>query len=142
MKHKIIFICTGNSCRSQIAEGILKNEASDRFNVFSAGSDPSRLHPASVSVMQEWGIDISHHKSESINNYIDKNIDIIITVCDNANQSCPNFPGEKFRLHWNIKDPFHGWSNNQEDLPPYRLARDELKKRIDKLLSSKNIELL
>ena len=142
MKYKIIFICTGNSCRSQIAEGILKNEASDRFNVFSAGSHPSRLHPASVAVMQEWGIDISHHKSESINNYIDKNIDIIITVCDNANQSCPTFPDGKIRLHWSIKDPFHGWGNNQEDLHPYRVARDELKKRIDKLLSSKDIKSL
>jgi len=142
MKQKIIFICTGNSCRSQIAEGILKNEASERFSVFSAGSHPSRLHPASVSVMQEWGIDISHHKSESINNYIDKNIDIIITVCDNANQSCPTFPDGKIKLHWSIKDPFHGWGNSKEDLHPYRLARDELKKRIDKLLSSKDIESL
>ena len=142
MKHKVIFICTGNSCRSQIAEGILKNEASERFSVFSAGSHPSRLHPASVSVMQEWGIDISHHKSESINNYIDKNIDIIITVCDNANQSCPTFPGEKIRLHWSIKDPFHGWGNNQGDLHPYRFTRDELKNKIDKFLSSKDIESL
>ena len=80
MKHKIIFICTGNSCRSQIAEGILKNEANNKFEVFSAGSNPSRLHPASVSVMQEWGIDISQYKSESINNYIDKDIDIVIRV--------------------------------------------------------------
>ena len=142
MKHKLIFICTGNSCRSQIAEGILKNEANNRFDVFSAGSHPSRLHPASVSVMLEWGIDISHHKSEDINNYIDKNIDIIITVCDNANQSCPNFPGAKIRLHWSIKDPFHGWGNSQKDLHRYRLARDEIKKRIDKLLSSKDIETL
>ncbi len=142
MKQKIIFICTGNSCRSQIAEGILKNEASERFSVFSAGSHPSRLHPASVSVMQEWGIDISHHKSESINNYIDKNIDIIITVCDNANQSCPTLPDGKIKLHWSIKDPFHGWGNSKEDLHPYRLARDELKKRIDKLLSSKDIKSL
>ena len=142
MKQKIIFICTGNSCRSQIAEGILKNEASERFSVFSAGSQPSRLHPASVSVMQEWGIDISHNKSESINNYIDKNIDIIITVCDNAHQSCPTFPGEKIRLSWSIKDPFHGWGNNQGDLEPYRLTRNELKIKIDKFLSSKDIESL
>ena len=142
MKQKIIFICTGNSCRSQIAEGILKNEASEKFSVFSAGSHPSRLHPASVSVMQEWGIDISHHKSESINNYINKNIDIIITVCDNANQSCPTFPNRKIKLHWSIKDPFHGWGNSQEELHPYRLARDEIKIKIDKLLSSKDIKSL
>ena len=142
MKHRVIFICTGNSCRSQIAEGLLRKDADDRFDIFSAGSDPSRLHPAAISVMQEWGIDISHQKSESIGNFIDNNFDIIITVCDNANQSCPVFPNEKIRLHWSIKDPFHGWSDNQEDLPPYRIARDELKKRIDEFLSSENIDSL
>ena len=142
MKHRVIFICTGNSCRSQIAEGLLRKDADDRFDIFSAGRDPSRLHPAAISVMQEWGIDISHQKSESIGNFIDNNFDIIITVCDNANQSCPVFPNEKIRLHWSIKDPFHGWSDNQEDLPPYRIARDELKKRIDEFLSSENIDSL
>ena len=142
MKHRVIFICTGNSCRSQIAEGLLRKDAEDRFDIFSAGSDPSRLHPAAISVMEEWGIDISHQKSESIGNFIDNNFDIIITVCDNANQSCPVFPNEKIRLHWSIKDPFHGWSDNQEDLPPYRIARDELKKRIDEFLSSENIDSL
>ena len=142
MKQKIIFICTGNSCRSQIAEGILKNEANNKFDVFSAGSHPSRLHPASVSVMQEWGIYISKQKSESINNYIDKDIDIVITVCNNANQSCPIFPKSKLKLHWNIKDPFHGWGNNKEDLQPYRLTRNDLKNRIDKFLLSKEIRQL
>lgn len=142
MKHRVIFICTGNSCRSQIAEGLLRKEADDRFDIFSAGSDPSRLHPAAISVMEEWGIDISNQKSESIDNFIDNNFDIIITVCDNANQSCPVFPNEKIRLHWSIKDPFHGWSDNQEGLPPYRIARDELKKRIDEFLSSENMDSL
>ena len=142
MKHRVIFICTGNSCRSQIAEGLFRKEADDRFDIFSAGSDPSRLHPAAISVMEEWGIDISHQKSESIDNFIDNNFDIIITVCDNANQSCPVFPNEKIRLHWSIKDPFHGWSDYQECLPPYRIARDELKKRIDEFLSSENIDSL
>ena len=87
MKQRAIFICTGNSCRSQIAEGLLRKEAGDRFDIFSAGSHPSRVHPAAISVMEEWGIDISHQKSESIDNFIDNNFDIIITVCDNANQS-------------------------------------------------------
>ena len=142
MKQRAIFICTGNSCRSQIAEGLLRKEAGDRFDIFSAGSHPSRVHPAAISVMEEWGIDISHQKSESIDNFIDNNFDIIITVCDNANQSCPVFPNEKIRLHWSIKDPFHGWSDNQEGLQPYRIARDELKKRIDEFLSSENIDSL
>ena len=142
MKHRVIFICTGNSCRSQIAEGLLRKKAGDRFDIFSAGSHPSRVHPAAISVMEEWGIDISHQKSESIDNFIDNNFDIIITVCDNANQSCPVFPNEKIRIHWSIKDPFHGWSNNTEDLRPYRVARNDLKNRIDEFLSSEEIDLL
>ena len=142
MKYLVIFICTGDSCRSQSAEGLLRKEADDRFDIVSAGSDPSRLHPAAISVMEEWGIDISHQKSESIDNFIDNNFDIIITVCDTANQSCPVFPNEKIRLHWSIKDPFHGWSDYQDCLPPYRIARDELKKRIDEFLSSDNIDSL
>ena len=141
MKQRAIFICTGNSCRSQIAEGLLRKEAGDRFDIFSAGSHPSRLNPAAISVMEEWGIDISHQKSESIDNFIDNNFDIIITVCDNANQSCPVFPNEKIRLHWSIKDPFHRWSNNTEDLQPYRVARNDLKNRIDEFLSSEEIDL-
>ena len=141
MKQRAIFICTGNSCRSQIAEGLLRKEAGDRFDIFSAGSHPSRLNPAAISVMEEWGIDISHQKSESIDNFIDNNFDIIITVCDNANQSCPVFPNEKIRLHWSIKDPFHGWSYNTEDLQPYRVARNDLKNRIDEFLSSEEIDL-
>jgi arsenate reductase len=142
MKHSVLFICTGNSCRSQIAEGILQNEAGNEMDIFSAGSHPSRLHPAAISVMEEWGIDISHQKSESINNYINKDINIIITVCDNANQSCPVFPNGKIRRHWSVKDPFNGWGNNQEDLQPYRDARDQLKKRIDEFLLSENIDSL
>ena len=141
MKQRAIFISTGNSCRSQIAEGLLRKEAGDRFDIFSAGSHPSRLNPAAISVMEEWGIDISHQKSESIDNFIDNNFDIIITVCDNVNQSCPVFPNEKIRFHWSIKDPFHGWSNNTEDLQPYRVARNDLKNRIDEFLSSEEIDL-
>ena len=91
MKYNVIFICTGNSCRSQIAEGLLKEKAGNRFNVYSAGSNPSRLHPAAVSVMEEWGIDISHQKSEHLDEYVNREIDIVITVCDNANRSCPVF---------------------------------------------------
>ena len=78
MKHNIIFICTGNSCRSQIAEGLLKNEAGDKFNVYSAGSHPSRIHPASIKVMAEWGIDISNQKSEIIDKYLNEKIDIVL----------------------------------------------------------------
>ena len=138
MTNKIIFICTGNSCRSQIAEGLFREEADDKFEVFSAGSNPSRLHPAAVKVMAEWGIDIQKQESEEIDKYLDKGINIVITVCDKAKNACPNFPDGKIIIHWSIKDPFHGWGNEQEDLPPYRSARNELKKRIVKLLSTKD----
>ena len=139
MKHNIIFICTGNSCRSQIAEGLFKNEAGDKFNVYSAGSDPSRLHPASIKVMAEWGIDISNQKSEKIDKYLNKKIDIVVTVCDNANKSCPSFPSGGNRIHWSIKDTFHNWGDDEKDLEPYRLARNEIKDKIKTLLKQKDI---
>ena len=139
MKHNIIFICTGNSCRSQIAEGLLKNEAGDKFNVYSAGSHPSRIHPASIKVMSEWGIDISNQKSEIIDKYLKEKIDIVVTVCDNANKSCPSFPNGGIRIHWSIKDPFHSWGDDEKDLEPYRLARNEIKDKIKTLLKQKDI---
>ena len=139
MKHNIIFICTGNSCRSQIAEGLFKNEAKDKFNVYSAGSHPSRIHPASIKVMSEWGIDITNQRSETIDKYIEKKIDIVITVCDNANKSCPIFPGAKINIHWSIKDPFHSWGDDEKDLEPYRLTRNEIKEKIKSLLKQKDI---
>ena len=139
MKRNIIFICTGNSCRSQIAEGLFKNEAKDKFNVYSAGSHPSRIHPASIKVMSEWGIDINNQRSETIDKYIEKKIDIVITVCDNANKSCPIFPGAKINIHWSIKDPFHSWGDDDKDLEPYRLTRNEIKEKIKSLLKQKDI---
>ena len=134
MKNKIIFICTGNSCRSQIAEGLFRYEAGDKFEVFSAGSHPSRLHPAAIMVMDEWGIDIRKQKSKKIDEYLYKGIDAVITVCDNAKSTCPNFSGGKFSMHWSIKDPFHGWHDYEKNLEPYRITRNEIKERIQDLL--------
>ena len=85
-RQKVLFVCTGNSCRSQIAEGLLRHLANDRFDVYSAGSHPSRVHPNAITVMKELNIDISGHTSDSIHHYLDKGIDIVITVCDNAEQ--------------------------------------------------------
>ena len=138
-KKKVIFICTGNACRSQMAEGLLRHMAGDKFEVYSAGSHPSRLHPASVAVMAEWGIDIARHTAEPIDDYLDTGIDIAITVCDNAQQSCPTFPGNVEQIHWGLNDPYHGWGADPEDLPPYRETRDELKKRIEGFLLEKEI---
>jgi len=136
-KKNIIFICTGNACRSQIAHGLLQNLAKDRFNVFSAGSHPSRVHPMSIKVMEEIGIDISHHKSDHIDEYLDKGIDIVITVCDNANKLCPIFPGNIERLHWSIDDPFRGWDYNENQMESFRVTREEIKARILDFLQSK-----
>ena len=137
-KMKVIFICTGNACRSQMAEGLLRHRAGDKFEVYSAGSHPSNLHPASVAVMNELGIDISHHKSEPVDDYLDIGINIAITVCDNAQQSCPTFLGNVERIHWGLDDPYHSWGAKPEDLPPYRETRDKLRKRIEEYLKQQN----
>ena len=136
-KKNIIFICTGNACRSQIAHGLLQNLAKNKFNVFSAGSHPSRVHLMSTKVMEEIGIDISHHKSDHIDEYLDKGIDIVITVCDNANKLCPIFPGNVERLHWSIDDPFRGWDYNENQMEAFRVTREEIKARILDFLQSK-----
>ena len=138
MSHKknIIFICTGNACRSQIAHGLLQNLANDRFNVFSAGSHPSQVHLMSIKVMEEIGIDISHHKSDHIDDYLDKGIDIVITVCDNANKLCPIFPGNVERLHWSIDDPFRGWDYNKDQMKSFRRTRTEISDKIVDYLKS------
>ena len=137
-KKKVIFICTGNACRSQMAEGLLRHMAGNKFEVYSAGSHPSHLHPASVAVMAEWGIDIARHTAEPIDDYLDTGIDIAITVCDNAQQSCPTFPGNVEQIHWGLDDPYHGWGAEPEDLLPHREIRDKLKDRIKVFLTEQN----
>ena len=128
-KRKIIFICTGNSCRSQIAHALLKDLASDKFEVYSAGSLPSKVHSASIAIMDEVGIDISNHTSDLVDDFLGLGMDIAITVCDNANQVCPVFPGEVKRIHWSIKDPFKKWSFCEKDLDVFRDTREEIKKK-------------
>ena len=135
-KKKVLFICTGNACRSQIAHGLLRDMAGDRFEVFSAGSHPSRVHPMSVAVMEEVGVDISHHTSDFVDDYLDKGIDIAITVCDNANQSCPTFPGKAERIHWSIDDPFKGWNFETSQMDSFRETRREIKEKIETFLES------
>ena len=133
---KIIFICTGNSCRSQMAHGLFREMCSEKFEVFSAGSHPSRVHPAAIKVMNEIEIDISHHTSDNIKIYMDKNIDIVVTVCDNADKECPTFPGKIKRIHWSIEDPFKKWSYDENDLSVFRTTREILKEKISDLLTT------
>ncbi len=133
-KKKIIFICTGNSCRSQMAEGLLRDMAGDRFHVFSAGSHPSHVHPMTIAAMAAWGIDISRHTSDPIEMFINQGMDIIITVCDNANRVCPTFPGDVERIHWSIDDPFRNWDFNPSSLNPYIDTMETIKARLKEFL--------
>jgi len=107
-----------------MAEGLLRHLADDRFEVFSAGIYPSRVHPMSIKVMEEWGTDISNHTSDHVDEYLDKNIDIIITVCDYAKELCPAFPGNMEKIHWSITDPFSRWIEDDRFLDRYRNARN------------------
>ena len=134
-RQKVLFVCTGNSCRSQIAEGLLRHLANDRFDVYSAGSHPSRVHPNAITVMKELNIDISGHTSDSINHYLDKGIDIVITVCDNEEKVCPNFPGNVERLHWSIDDPFRSWNSDPSHLNSFR---DNIKDVKDNIITFLN----
>ena len=136
-KEKIIFICTGNACRSQIAEGVMRKLAADKFDVFSAGSHPSLVHPMSIKVMKEIGIDITTHTSDPILNFLSKNINIVVTVCDNADKECPVFPGKVERIHWSIEDPFKGWELDADDLINFRNTREDLTSRIKNLIKSR-----
>jgi len=117
-----------------MAEGLLRHFAESRFEVFSAGTHPSQVHPTSIRVMDEWGIDISSHTSDSINDYLDRNINIVITVCDHAKEMCPTFPGQVEQIHWSIPDPFSGWTDENRFLDLYRSTRDLIRDHIMEFL--------
>jgi arsenate reductase (thioredoxin) len=126
---KILILCTGNSCRSQMAEGLLKS-FDNSLEVFSAGTRPEKqVNPYAVKVMSELGIDISNNKAKSIDQFLDKEFDYVITVCDNAKESCPVFTGKvKHRLHISFEDPASAKGIEEEVLPVYRKIRDEINK--------------
>jgi len=140
IKKKVLFLCTGNSCRSQIAHGLFKDLTNSNFEIFSAGSHPSQVHPISIAIMQEIGIDISRHTSDHINNYLNSGIDIVITVCDNANKACPTFPEDVVRIHWSIDDPFKNWNFDQDQLDIFRQTREEIKLNILAFLETYSFE--
>ncbi len=105
MKQRVLILCTGNSARSQMAEGLLRHLAGDRFEVRSAGTKPTRVRAEAVAVMGELGIDISQHRSKPVDEFAGQEFDYVITVCDNARESCPVFPGHTQRIHWSFDDP-------------------------------------
>ena len=128
MKRKILILCTGNSCRSHMAEAILRRAAGDLFEVYSAGSNPKgHVHPLAIQVIEELGINTSGHTSDHVNAYLDKGIHTVITVCGNADQACPTFPGHIKRYHWGFEDPPHAQREDESELAAFRRIRDEIK---------------
>ena len=124
----MLILCTGNSCRSHIAEGILKNSAGDMLEVHSAGSNPAGyVHPLAIQVMKEIGIDISNHRSKHLKEFLNTQIETVITVCDNANENCPFFPGQVNRHHWSFEDPAKATGSEAEKLAVFRRVRDQIK---------------
>ena len=125
----VLILCTGNSCRSHLAEGFLRQAAGDILDVQSAGSKPAgHVHPLAIKVMQEAGIDISQHRSKHLNEFLDRQIETVITVCDNADEACPIFPGQVNRHHWPFYDPAKAKGSEEEVLNVFRQVRDEIKK--------------
>jgi arsenate reductase len=126
---KVLFVCTGNSCRSQMAEGLANHLGGGTVEAYSAGVAPTRVIPATVEVMAEAGVDISHQRSQSVDEFLGEEFDYVITLCDNARELCPYFPGEKARLHWPIDDPYG------LRLDDYRRARDAVRARVEAFLN-------
>jgi arsenate reductase (thioredoxin) len=128
-KPTVLILCTGNSCRSHLAEGILRAAAGDFLNVQSAGSNPAGyVHPLAIQVMKEIGIDISAHRSKHLNEFLNQNVETVITVCGNADQACPMFPGQVNRHHWGFYDPAKADGTDEEKLRVFRQVRDEIKR--------------
>ncbi|MDZ7402268.1 MAG: arsenate reductase ArsC [candidate division KSB1 bacterium] len=138
MKQKILVLCTGNSCRSQMAEGYLRHLAGDRFEVTSAGLEPSVVNPKAIQVMQEDGVDISSHTSKDVVQFIGQKFDYIITVCDNAREHCPYFPGQAERIHWSFEDPAQAVGSEEEVLDVFRQVRDKIKSTLKQFIQELN----
>ena len=129
MKQRVLILCTGNSCRSQMAEGILRHYGGDKFDVFSAGTQPSKVNETAVRVMKEIGIDISGHQSKDVKGFLGQHFNYVITVCDKADKACPIFPGNSMRLHWFFPDPPHSEEVTEEVLKGFRSIRDDIQKK-------------
>jgi len=129
-RKRVLILCTGNSARSQMAEGLLRHLAGDRFDVASAGVAPTEVRPEAITVMRELGIDISHHRSKSIDEFTGQAFDYVITVCDNANEQCPIFPSNTKRIHWSFADPAAAEGDDEARLAVFRRVRDEIFDRL------------
>ncbi len=134
-KRKVLFLCTGNSARSQMAEGLLRELGGESFDVESAGTTPVGLNPLATEVMRETGIDISGQRSKSVAEFLDKRFDHVITVCDRAKESCPIFPSAALTLHWSFDDPAETRGGEEERKIVFRRVRDEIRHRIQLFLA-------
>lgn len=135
-KKRILILCTGNSARSQMAEGLLRHDAGERFEVFSAGTHPTRVRPEAIAVMQELGIDISVHRSKSVEEFAGQPFDYVLTVCDHARESCPVFPGKTVTIHRNFEDPAALSGSEEERLALFRRVRDEIRRYLQQFPKS------
>ena len=133
-KQRVLFLCTGNSARSQMAEGLLRHLAGDRFGVFSAGTRPASLNPNAVKVMSEIGIDIAGSRSKSVDEFAGQQFDYVFTVCDNAKESCPIFPGAGKRLHHSFEDPAAAPRDQQAMI--FRKVRDQIATRLREFIGN------
>ena len=136
MKRRVLFICTHNSARSQMAEGLLRNLGNERFEVFSAGTEATFVRPMAIQAMAELGIDILHQQSKTLDRYLGEPFDDVITVCDTAAEACPVFPSAARRRHWSFEDPSKATGNEAEQLEIYRKVRNEIRSRIENELVS------
>jgi len=129
-RQRVLILCTGNSARSQMAEGLLRHDAGNRFEVFSAGVSPSQVRAEAIAAMQELGIDISGQRSKSVEEFAGQKFDYVITVCDNANEHCPIFPGTTQRVHWSFEDPAAVVGDEAKRLAVFCRVRDDIRKRL------------
>jgi len=130
MKRRVLFLCTGNSCRSQMAEGLLRRLANDHFEVASAGTNPQGLNPGAVDAMREIGIDIAHQQSRHVDHFAGEQFDYVITVCDRAKESCPIFPATVSVLHWSFDDPAAAQGSREDRMAVFRRVRAEISNRV------------
>ena len=136
MSSRFLFVCTHNSARSQMAEGFLRHIGGDAFEAYSAGTEPGALNPLAIEVMAEEGIDISGQRAKSVDGFVQQQFDYVITVCDDANESCPFFPNARHRLHWSFPDPSQVVGSHEERLAVFRAARDAIKTHVEQFLAA------
>ncbi len=129
-KKRVLILCTGNSARSQMAEGLLRHDAGAAFEVHSAGTKPTAVRPEAIAVMREIGIDITAHRSKSADEFVGQPLDLVITVCDNARETCPVFPARIQRLHWPFEDPAAVTGDDEMRLAAFRKVRDQIRAKI------------